>query len=129
METGFRFRGETFFRRLDGRQIKPRAHHWLNGSRRRLDGWAIDGRGEAIVGGRIVGETIVGEAIVGDTITGEAIVGEAIVGETIAGEAIVGEAIDGESIDGESIVSGANDGESIGGVRSGSDELRRCSPR
>ena len=47
-----------------------------------------------------------------------------IVGETIDGESIVG-----GTIDGESIVSGANDCELIVGVRSGSDELRRCSPR
>jgi hypothetical protein len=44
-------------------------------------------------------------------------------------ETIVGEAIVGGTIDNVSIISGANDGKSIDGVRSGSDELRRCSPR
>ena len=37
------------------------SHCGLNGSRRGLYDWAIDGRGEAIVGGTINGESIVGE--------------------------------------------------------------------
>ncbi len=71
------------------------SHCGLNGSCRGLDDWAIDGRGEAIVGGTINGELNVEEAIVGKGIIEEAIVGEAIVGGTINGESNVREAIAG----------------------------------